>query len=60
MVYQDDDELRVVNRETGESKLILSVQPDTITARVAPTPDNTRIYFARQMADADVWLLSFE
>ena len=60
LVYNDFTELLVVDRETGAARPILSVRPDGVAARLAPTPDNTRIYFARQMADADVWLLSLE
>jgi hypothetical protein len=46
--------------ETGETISILSVRPDTIASCVAPAPDNRRVYFAREMADADVWLLTLE
>lgn len=49
----------MIDRESLETKEVLSVQPDRIM-QVQISRDDRTIYFVRQTVEADIWLLTLE
>ena len=49
----------LLDTRSGKVREILSVAPNGV-GRVAPSPDDRRIYFGLGTVEADVWLMSRE
>jgi Tol biopolymer transport system component/tRNA A-37 threonylcarbamoyl transferase component Bud32 len=61
LLYHDDGKLRLVDRESGNTREVLSILPEEIARRgFSLSPDDRRIYFSVSSTEADVWLVEFE
>ena len=58
LLFREGNELFLLNRQTGQTKKIYSVNPPNQLSHCLISRDNQRLYFTSVSAEADIWLLT--
>jgi len=58
LLFRDGNELFLLNRQTGQTKKIYSVNLPNQLSHCLISRDNQRLYFTTVSAEADIWLLT--
>jgi hypothetical protein len=57
LLFHNEGTLYIVDRESGDSRPILSFDPDWI-GNFGLSRDNRTVYFTRARVEADIWMLT--
>jgi Tol biopolymer transport system component len=57
LIFQEGSQIKLIDRATRETRDLMAIAPDTFDIRWSITRDNRTIYFARQVDQADIWLM---
>lgn len=60
LLYEDRNEIHLIDVPTRKSHKVLSVAPFALNSRFSLSPDNRSLYYRTHSSEADIWLMSLK